>query len=190
MISQALIFLKNRLNHYLAQGQDPIDSLEDKVIFPDGQNMEPLTFKLGAVSLLLINLEEENALRPADRYARTAIDGAKQTVQPEIHLNLYVLFVARFNQYEEALRYLSLIIRFFQSNRVFTAQNAPDLSQNIERLVLELVTLPFSEQNEVWNALRVTYHPSVLYKVKMLTFESDDVQESTEVSEQVRELSQ
>jgi len=34
--------------------------------------------------------------------------------------------------------------------------------------------LPFSEQNEMWNALRTIYHPSVLYKVKMIVFRDID----------------
>jgi hypothetical protein len=39
-----------------------------------------------------------------------ALDGTRHRTQPEVRLNLYVLFVARFKQYEDALRYLSLII--------------------------------------------------------------------------------
>ena len=39
---------------------------------------------------------------------------------------------------------------------------------------MELTTLPFAEQNEVWSALRTTYHPSVLYKVKMVVFKDEE----------------
>ena len=59
MISEALVFLKNRLNTHLKSGRSPDESQEEPVVFLDGQNMEPLTFKLGAVSVLLINIEEE-----------------------------------------------------------------------------------------------------------------------------------
>ncbi len=187
MINEALVFLKNRLNAHLNSGQNPDESLEDQVVFLDGQNMDPLTFKLGAVSVLLINIEEENTLRTPDPYTRITADGTRQKIHPEIRLNLYVLFVARFKQYEESLRYLSLIIRYFQKHRLITHQNAPELSDNIEQLVMELVTLPFSEQNEVWNALRVTYHPSVLYKTKMVVFQDEDSQDVVEVGEKVIE---
>ena len=57
MIDQALVFLRNRLDTHLGLGQNPDESLEDLVVFLDGQNMDPLTFKLGAVSILLINIE-------------------------------------------------------------------------------------------------------------------------------------
>ena len=33
---------------------------------------------------------------------------------------------------------------------------------------MELMTLGFAEQNEVWNALRTTHHPSILYRVHLL----------------------
>ena len=184
MISDVLRFLKDSLNAFLMAGRLPDDTPEDVVVFLDGANMEPLSFKLGAVTVLLINIEEETTLRSADTYSRVSPDGVKQKINPEIRLNLYVLFVARFREYEEALRYLSRIIRYFQQHRLITPQTAPSLSEKFEKLVIELITLPFSEQNEVWNALRVTYHPSVLYKVKMVVFEDEDSQIPAEVGEQ------
>ena len=188
MISKALFFLKNRLSAHLNSGRHPDESQKDPVVFLDGQNMDPLTFKLGAVTTLLINIEEENALRAPDRYTRMTSDGVRQKVHPEIRLNLYVLFVAHFKQYETSLRYLSLIIRYFQNHRLLDHHNAPELSENIEQLVMELITLPFSEQNEVWNALRVTYHPSVLYKVKMIVFQDEDAVGMPQITEKVLEL--
>ena len=173
MINDALIFLKNSLNHYLNSGLPPDDPKEDQVVFLDGQSMEPLTFKLGTVSILLINVEEENTLRPPDPYLRS-VDGKSQKVYPEIKLNLYVLFAAHYRQYEDSLYYLSLIIRYFQNHRTFNHHDAPELSEEIDQLILELITLPFTQQNEVWNSLRVTYRPSVLYRVKMIVFQDQD----------------
>lgn len=190
MIDDVLTFLKNSLNAQFSLGQSPNEAQEDQVVFPEGQQTEALKFKLGAVSVLLINIEEEKTLRAPDQFMRRAPDGTKQAVSPEIKLNLYVLFVAHFQEYEASLRYLSHIIRYFQSHRVFNQQNAPQLNENIRQLVTELITLPFSEQNEVWNALRVTYHPSVLYKIKMLVFEDEDIQPGTEVGEQVIDINQ
>ena len=183
MISEALVFLKNRLNTHLKSSRSPDESQEEPVVFLDGQNMEPVTFKLGAVSVLLINIEEETTLRPPDRFQRSAPDGTSQKIQPDIRLNLYVLFVARYRQYEESLRYLSLIIRYFQQQRLFNHHNAPELGEDIEQLVLELITLPFSEQNEVWSSLRVTYLPSLLYKVKMVVFKDEAAISLPEVAE-------
>ena len=125
MIDKTLILLRNRLNEHL--GSDPDESPEDKVVFVDGEQTDPLTFKLGAITVLLINIDEENVLRAPDRHARVSSDGVRQKVDPDIRVNLHVLFVARFKEYEESLRHLTLIIRYFQSHRVFNHENTPEL---------------------------------------------------------------
>ena len=185
MISEVLIFLKNHLNAHLNVSSvlSSGESTEDRVVFLDGEKMDPVTFKLGAISALLINVEQENTLRSPDPYTAVSADGTQRKVQPDIRLNLYVLFVARFKQYEQGLSYLSRIIQHFQNHRVFDNHNAPELNENVERLVIELVTLPFSEQNELWNSLRTTYHPSVLYKVKMVTLRDEEAMPTAEIKE-------
>lgn len=175
MISSVLIFLKDKLNKHLSAKSEIADgSAEEMVVFVSDDKVDPISFKMQAVSVLLINLEEEKTLRDPDRYARQTASGIHQRSQPDIHLNLYVLFAVRFSQYEQGLSYLSLIIRYFQANPVFNHQNAPELSADIEQLVLELITLPLSEQNDLWNALRTTYRPSVLYKVRTLVIQDEN----------------
>lgn len=189
MIGEALVFLKNQLNDYLKPTRGHDGTQPDPVDFIDGDSMEPLAFKIGAISVLLVNMEEEHTLRASDPYRRVATNGAQQTIQPEIRLSLYVLFVARYARYQDALDALSQVIRYFQNHRLFTHTDAPALSETIERLAIELITLPFSEQNEVWSALRVAYHPSVLYKVKMVVFQDEDALATPEIGEQTIRIS-
>lgn len=189
MISDVLVLLKNRLNAYLTAGWDPSESREDPVAFIDGENMDPLTFKLGAVSVLLINIEEENVLRAPDMYRRSHADGTQQKIYPDVRLNLYVLFVARFKEYEASLSSLSQIVQYFQNQRVLNHHNTPDLPEDIDRLIIELVTLPFAEQNEIWNALRTTYHPSVLYRVRMIVFRDGDAVSPPTITETISRTS-
>ena len=172
MIGEVLVFLRDRLNDYIqaSSGAPTPDAAEDQVLLIDGEKMDPIEFRLGAITALLINIEQETTQRNADPYRMTAADGTPQRVQPEVRLNLYVLFVSRYKVYEQGLDGLSKVIRCFQANRVFDHDNAPALSASVEKLVLELVTLPLSEQNEIWSALRVSYHPSVLYRVRMIVF--------------------
>jgi hypothetical protein len=183
MLNDVLVFLKNSLNAYLSLGGKTDDAQEDQVVFLVGQSMDMLNFKLGAISAIMINFEQENILRPPDRYARTLSDGAVRKIQPEIRLNLYVLFVAHYQQYEDSLRNLSTIIQYFQGHRTFSHQETPELSEKIEQLVVELVTLSFAEQNEVWGSLRLPYHPSVLYKVKMVIFQDEAPKEMPEITD-------
>lgn len=183
MISETLIFFRSTLNEYLqTKSSSTLDDMhEDHVVFLEGDKVDPVSFKMEAVTLLLVNLEEENTLRAADPYIRSDTSGSTLATQPDVRLNLYILFVAKFKQYEKSLNYISLIIQFFQSNRTISHQNSPSLNSKIEKLSVELMTLPFGEQNEIWSSLRTTYHPSVLYKVKMLVYTDEDALPPPEV---------
>jgi len=177
VIDQAMVLLRNTLNAHLTlavPGQDA--SAEDAVVFLDGDKTDPISFRIGAVTMLLINVEQEPILRAANPYLRTASDGTSHQSRPDIRLNLRVLFVARFKQYEQALARLSQILSFFQSTPVLDAQSAPSLPAAIPQLTMELVTQPLNEQNDLWNALRATFQPSLLYRVRMLVFEDRQVE--------------
>ncbi len=167
MIDDVLDLLKGQLNAYLASSGHP----GDKVDLLDGETSP--SFKLNQITTLLINLEEEAAVRSADPHRRILPGGKVLTVNPEIRLSLYVLFVARFEDYKQGLRYLSLVIRFFQNHRFLDHKNAPDLPEGIEKLLIELVSLPFSQQNEIWRVLNASYQPSALYKVGLVVFRDD-----------------
>jgi hypothetical protein len=191
LIGGALVFLRKHLDAHLKAeladdaGDDP---LEDRVVFVEGDKIEPLSFKLGAVSTLLINVEEERQLRPAELYARRADDDTPRWGQPDIRLVLYVLFVARFKQYDLAWDHLSKIIQRFQHIRVFERETTPTLPQGIDKLVLELVTLDFAQQNEVWNALRITHHPSILYRVKLITLRDEQLETPARIEQAILNL--
>ncbi len=93
MIGDVLIFLRDHLNTYLnaKSVQAPGgDTGEDKVVFVDGEKMDPITFKLDAVSILLINVEEDNTLRPADPFMAMSADGTHHKANPEIRMKMIV----------------------------------------------------------------------------------------------------
>lgn len=176
MIGEVLALLRDQLDDHLAAvvGARPTDSREPLVVLIDGDKMDPIDFKLNAISALLVNLEEDTSVRPDDPYRRTLADGTQVRVVPPLRLNLYVLFAARFRQYDQGLGLLTAVIGYFQRNRVLDHRNTPALNRAIDKLVLELVTLPFSEVNEVWSALRTTYLPSVLYRVRLVAVEDQE----------------
>src|SRR3954453_4803414 len=165
MIDSVLTVLRSELNEHLTRQTDiaPADGVEDRVVFPDGDKDAP-GFRLGAVTILLTRLEEETTLRPADRYLAPAPDGTQYRVQPMVQLNLFVLFVARHKLYEQSLKALSQVIRWFQQRRVLDPSNTPALDPAIGRVTLELVTLPFGEQNDMWSTLGGAYSPSALFR--------------------------
>jgi hypothetical protein len=170
MIGKVLACLRKRLADYLrvelAEGGD--DPVADRVVFVDGDRMDPISFQDGAVSELLINVEEERLLRAADPHFRVQDDGKPSRKQPDLRLALYVLFVARFKQYDLAWDHLAKIIEYLQSNRTFEREDYPELPSGVDKLVFELVTQGFAEQNNIWNALRTTYRPCALYRVQLV----------------------
>lgn len=175
MIDQALAFLKNELNLRLKGSAGvPPESAEterEAVVFVDGESTDPITFPSGAVTALLINIEQEKVMRAAEPHRRTLADGTPQRINPEVRIDLSVLFVARYKQYVQALKVLSEVIQFFQEHPVFARSEYGQLPERIEKLLIEPVTLPLAAQNEVWTALRTAYQPSVLYRIKTLVFE-------------------
>lgn len=170
MIGDVLLLLRDQLNAYLRSVLPDAGggATEERVQLIDGEKSDPVEFRANAITVLLVNIEQETSLRSADPYLRSAPGGDLRKLQPEIRLNLYVLFVARYKAYEQGLNQLAMVIRFFQTHRALDHDNTPTLSPQIDKLVLELVTLPLAEQNEIWSALRINYHPSVLFRVRMV----------------------
>jgi len=169
LIGGVLAFLRKRLDaHLRAELAVPGDPIADKVVFLDGDKMDPLTFQEGAVSELLVNVEEERVLRGPDPYVSLREDGKPLRVSPDLRLGLYILFVARFKQYDAGWDHLAQIVDFLRTNRTFERADSADLPAGVDRLTVEFITQSFAEQNEVWSALRATYHPSLLYRVRLV----------------------
>ncbi|MDV3455395.1 Pvc16 family protein [Sphingomonas sp. HF-S4] len=190
MIDRAMLFVRDRLNEHIARCSGSVDAgLGEAIVFPDGDKLDPLTLKVGAVNMLLVNMEQEMVMRADDPFARTLNDGSTLAVQPALRLNLMILFVARYRAYDAGLAALFAVLHFFQSNRVFEARAFPDLDPRIGRLVVELSTLPVTQQNDLWASLRLAYHPSLLFRMRMLTIEQDaDAAPAPAVSEPQRDV--
>lgn len=176
MIGDVLSLLRDQLDGFLrAAVPGPEDAAADaRVQLPDGAKADPIEFRLNAITLLLVNIEQETGLRSADPYLRMPGDGGLRKLQPEIQLNLKLLAVARFKVYEQGLNQLGHVIRFLQQHRSIEPASQPGWPPHLDRLVLELVTLPQAEQNEIWSALRVSYQPSALFRVRMVVFRDAD----------------
>jgi hypothetical protein len=130
------------------------------------------------IGLTLVNVEEERTVK-TQTVALIDSDGRVSHVNPEIKLNLYMLVTSNFANYPTALEHLSAVIRFFQSKNVFYSQNSPTLPQSIGKLVAELYTINFEQQNHLWGSLGAKYVPSVIYRLRLLI-----IQEGLKTDEQ------
>jgi hypothetical protein len=148
-------------------------------VFIEGDKIDPLNIQSGRVNILVVNIEEERELRGANPY----YDELSQRINPNIPLTISALFIARFNDYPTSWNYLTDIIRFFQSHPVLEradnqAQSSNNMPEGIESLRCEMISLNFQQQNEVWGALRITQHPALLYKIKLITLRDPHPQSS------------
>ncbi|WP_075341988.1 DUF4255 domain-containing protein [Tenacibaculum agarivorans] len=172
MIHTTLQILKDKLNEYL-RIKAKVDN--DLIKFIDSNNNDPVSFTNNVITPFLINISEDRKFRNADQYRGVVKNGIRTQFNPEIRIELLILFVSKFSDYNQALKFLSYVIKFFQSNRMFTPLNAPELSdEQIEKLTVELISLPLEEQNQVWHSLNTSYLPSVLYRVRLLSFTDDE----------------
>ncbi|MDZ8183659.1 MAG: DUF4255 domain-containing protein [Nostoc sp. ChiSLP02] len=183
MIEHVLSFLKEQLNTYIRVKTGAQDF---EVVFVNERNQKEVSFQNDAITTLLVNLEEDYTFRSGAAYERIPNQGGNPPKNPNIYLNLYILFAANFTDYRQSLQFLSLILKFFQSHRLFNQQNSPTLNSEIAKLTLELINLSFTEQREVWAGLGMSYMPSAIYKVRMVVLtDADTVELGSDVTENV-----
>lgn len=172
MIDKALTFLRDEVNGFIKLKTE--DDSQVKLSNVVAQNGD---IGFDNIGLSLVNIEEEKTNKTQVSY-KESDNGRISKYNPEIRLNIYILFASNFGKnYKEALQFLSYVIGFFQSKNVFDHQSTPGLNENIEKLIVELVTLSFEQQNHLWGATGAKYMPSVMYKVRMLTIQEDQVLE-------------
>jgi hypothetical protein len=101
-----------------------------------------------------------------------------------VNLNLFILFSSYFidKNYPEALKFLSAVISFFQSNAVFNHSNTPDLDDRVEKLTFEIVNQDLQNQSHLWGSLGGKYLPSILYKIRMVTIQEGNEAEVSKIS--------
>lgn len=138
---------------------------------PDGS----LAIPTDTIGCTLVNLEEERVMRAQECVTRLA-DGSYVALHPELRLNVYLLFSAHFTTYTTGLRNLSAVVRFFQSHPFLSSATTPTLPESVEKLIFELQTLNFDQQNYLWGSLGAKYLPSVLYKMRLLTIQDNQSQ--------------
>jgi hypothetical protein len=182
MINSAILHLTNYLNQYLKRTFDLNEDIValSNIVEQDGTVATNVTNKL---VVCLVNIEKDSTSVNLPKRGMMPSDKAVMGYPP-VHLNLYLMFAAHFsgNNYSEALKFLSHTISFFQRNPVFDHQNTPDLDRRIHQLALDIENLDTKDLSSLWSILSGKYLPSILYKVRMLSFAADDIKAQIPVS--------
>ena len=174
MIDSALFSIVNELNSTLNL---KFNLNENRVVASNLLNLDgSLSIKdENRIVVSLVNIEEEKTATPNG--FGVPITGNNHP----IYLNMYVLFYSLFNEklYEESLKFISAIIGFFQSKKVFTPNNTSGLDQQIDKILVEINNISFHEQSNILSALGAKYAPCVLYKMRMVGIEESGINYST-----------
>ena len=91
---------------------------------------------------------------------------------------MFSAYFPNFN-YVEALRYVSLVIEFFQITNVFDDSNTEGLPLNANRIRCELFNISIDEIGKLWGNIGANYVPSVCYKFKQILFDGENISQDT-----------
>ena len=165
MLDVVLKFLKDEVNAWLSSRTGTTSTAVDlsRIIDENGK----YGFAEDSVALSLIGYEEERVLRAqTPEYVYTG--GQHVLMQPELCLNLTVMFASNHRLYDQALKYISYILVYFQAQASFSRESHPALDERIERIVVEVQSLTYEQQNQVWAFLGGKMLPNAIYKVRMV----------------------
>lgn len=172
MIYAAVHHIAQQLNQYL---KNTFDLSEDIAVLSNIVEQDGSLAANAANKMVVCLVSIEKDATPGHLPGRTPSGGRMAEVSyPPIHTNLYVLFAGNFNgkNYGESLKFLSYTIGFFQRNPLFTRQNSPELDPRIAKLSLDIENLNMKDLSSLWSVLSGKYLPSVLYKIRMVSFDA------------------
>lgn len=176
MIDKTLKFLTEQVNAYLQRktGSASFGQLALSSIVNQQGGIELNDNSLGMV---LVKFDEEFTARRPVNYTRRAGNKVLQA-NPALHLNLIVMIVAHFSNYEEALKFISLVILFFQNNFSFSKDNDSSFElPGVEELSVKLQPITWENLNQVWMAIGAKQMPSVPLRVSLVTLNEEEVTE-------------
>lgn len=179
MIECALEILQKQVENHLTLVNNNVVNGEGFIVLSNVADEDgKWAIPSNKIGMSIINVEEERIVKDQVFEHRNA-NGDYERYNPELKLNLYVLFCANFvnaadqssNKYGEGLKQLSHVISFFQGKYVFTPDNTPDMDPKLKKLIVDIYSYSFEQQYNFWSILGAKYLPSVLYKVRLVTFQ-------------------
>ncbi len=163
MLDVALNFLKDEANAFLAlrTGSETVRVVLSKVADEAGK----YAFPIDSIGCSVVSFEEDRVLRnQVPEYA--TIGGQQVATPPPLKLHLHLLFAAHFTHYDQALKYLALLLTFFQSHPHFAVDRSPSMPAGLDNLALDLLTLNYEQLNQLWAFVGAKQLPSVVYRLR------------------------
>ncbi|MBI3230059.1 MAG: DUF4255 domain-containing protein [Burkholderiales bacterium] len=173
MIDVSLEYVRKVLDQYLSTryGVETNFVVLNNLISPDGSVPQKNNNKL---VITLVTLEYETSKQFYSDQKPTP-DRLTQ-INPPIWFNLDILISANFDEYSEALKFLTATIGFFQANTVMNRANQPALPVGLTGLKFEIENSPTGKMENIWMALGAKYLPSIIYKIRQVYVQADQIE--------------
>ena len=186
MIDSAINHIASELNQYLKRGFDQSEDLVvvSNILEQDGTLSTRVDNK---IVVSLVNIEKDSVPFRRESPVSGATQRAVVSAQP-VYFNLYLMFASCFSSsnYKEGLKLISNTIGFFQEQPVLDRNNTPALDKKIDKLILEIENLSMHDLSNLWGVLSGKYLPSIMYKVRMVTYDSAALRGQAAVLSQTR----
>jgi hypothetical protein len=175
-IRATLEAVRQRLNEFLQAAEPRPEEwvVLSNLVDPEGKGYDGARNRL---VMFLANVQKETVISTSRGFV-PAGDSHYALVAPPLYVNLHVLVFANFYDasYAEGLGVLSLALGFFQQNPAFTPSTLPALPAGVDRLTWEMESVQPADLNYLMGLAGVKYLPSVVYKVRLLAFQSGAIQ--------------
>lgn len=165
MIDSVLSVITEKLNEYLGGYYDLPETLA-VLGTPGDEEAEDST---NCLMVSLLNVEREGAAGFGAAYNGSGTGNVARGLPPW-HVNICFVVSAVFDgkRYPDGLKMLSLAMLFLQGQGVVSLPGG-------HKYTIELLSLGIQELTNVWSILGGRYYPSVVCKVRMLTFDSGGI---------------
>lgn len=175
MIHHVFDYLSKNLNEYICAKYN----LSEDIVSASGLIGLDGSISLDAENKVVLTLVHIEKATEGGSYSpmtiRSGENGYKSRGGNATPLNLYMLVSAYFGSknYQEALKFISEVVGFFQKKPVFNQQNSPGIDPSIVQLNFEIVDTKVNDMVSLWGTLGNHMLPSILYKVRSITIDPD-----------------
>jgi hypothetical protein len=187
MLIQAMELIRQNLNTFIIATNPPLNSepvvVLGNIAFSTPDNpATSLVDESAQVYMTLVNVEEEPTFKNMDAVRQSEILPVVY-VNPPMYVNLFLLFSANHKDYTMAIKYLDLVLLFFQGNRSFSIArtpvdsagvfSTPGEAENNMVINVDLMSLTFEQLNHLWGSLGGKQQPFLLFKVRQVEIDAN-----------------
>ena len=179
MIDRAVNLVASRLNDHLRSRFGIADDLVVVSGLSDAEGKTPPAVR-NRLAVFVTGISHDTMARGVP--GRAPVVAGRSPVAPmAVHLTVHLMIASSFDSenYLESLKILAHAVQFFQANPVFDRLSAPEMDRSIEQLTLEIENLSTDASAQLWGTLGGRYLPSVLYRMRTVTINSNALSHET-----------